>query len=156
MVLVYPCRSDAMPEPDDPTTRRHPAEAPLIVDLDGTLVATDTLHESLLEIAGRQARSAARRARVRCARPGGFQGGGRPRRSSLTPAALPFRDAGAGADPRSQERTGPAGRARQRQPRLDRRRGRGAPGPVRRGHRDDRDRHNRKGVGQARSDPRRC
>ncbi|MFN3167550.1 MAG: UbiA family prenyltransferase [Phycisphaeraceae bacterium] len=36
--------------PDNPA---EPA-GPLIVDLDGTLVATDTLHESLLEIAGRR------------------------------------------------------------------------------------------------------
>lgn len=39
----------AEPSPDNPTPPR-----PLIVDLDGTLVATDTLHELLLELAGRQ------------------------------------------------------------------------------------------------------
>ncbi|MEO0474452.1 MAG: UbiA family prenyltransferase [Planctomycetota bacterium] len=39
----------ADPSPDNPTLHR-----PLIVDLDGTLVATDTLHELLLELAGRQ------------------------------------------------------------------------------------------------------
>lgn len=52
MVLVYPAR-DAMA--DLPT--HNPTDVnqrPLIVDLDGTLVATDTLHESLLEMAGRQ------------------------------------------------------------------------------------------------------
>lgn len=38
----------AEPSPDNPTPPR-----PLIVDLDGTLVSTDTLHELLLEIAGR-------------------------------------------------------------------------------------------------------
>lgn len=38
----------ADPSPDNPTPMR-----PLIVDLDGTLVATDTLHELLLELAGR-------------------------------------------------------------------------------------------------------
>lgn len=39
----------AEPSPDNPTPMR-----PLIVDLDGTLVATDTLHELLLELAGRR------------------------------------------------------------------------------------------------------
>ncbi|MEM6257539.1 MAG: UbiA family prenyltransferase [Planctomycetota bacterium] len=38
----------ADPSPDNPKPKR-----PLIVDLDGTLVATDTLHELLLEVAGR-------------------------------------------------------------------------------------------------------
>ena len=38
----------AQPSPENSTTPR-----PLVVDLDGTLVATDTLHELLLEIAGR-------------------------------------------------------------------------------------------------------
>jgi 4-hydroxybenzoate polyprenyltransferase/phosphoserine phosphatase len=72
--------------PDNPTPSR-----PLIVDLDGTLVATDTLHELLLELAGRSPLSL----------PKAFVALTRGRLSfkaalaklvKLDPAALPYRD----------------------------------------------------------------
>lgn len=72
--------------PDNPTTPR-----PLIVDLDGTLVATDTLHELLLELAGRnpldlpRALFALSRGRV------GFKAA-MADLAKLDPAALPYRD----------------------------------------------------------------
>ena len=76
----------AEPSPDNPTTPR-----PLIVDLDGTLVATDTLHELLLELAGRnpfelpRALYSLSRGRV------GFKAA-MAELAQLDPAALPYRD----------------------------------------------------------------
>ena len=77
-----------MPEPqtDNPTQPR-----PLIVDLDGTLVATDTLHELLLELAGRnpmvlpKAFFALSKGRI------GFKAE-LAKLAQLDPAALPYRD----------------------------------------------------------------
>ncbi len=90
MVLVYPApdrMADApKPNPTDAAAR------PLIVDLDGTLVATDTLHEQLLEIAGRkparllQAAGALARGRT------GFKAAVGDL-IELDPAALPYREA---------------------------------------------------------------
>lgn len=75
----------ADPDPDNPTPPR-----PLIVDLDGTLVATDTLHELLLELAGRNPFELPRaiyslsRGRV------GFKAA-MAELAQLDPAALPYR-----------------------------------------------------------------
>lgn len=72
--------------PDNPTPPR-----PLIVDLDGTLVATDTLHELLLELAGRnplelpRALFALSRGRL------AFKTA-MAELAQLDPAALPYRD----------------------------------------------------------------
>ncbi|MFK7788878.1 MAG: UbiA family prenyltransferase [Phycisphaeraceae bacterium] len=76
----------AKPTPDNPTTPR-----PLIVDLDGTLVATDTLHELLLEIAGR---SPLELPRALLALPRGRAGfkATVAELAQLDPAALPYRD----------------------------------------------------------------
>ena len=76
----------AEPSNDNPIPPR-----PLIVDLDGTLVATDTLHELLLELAGRnplvlpRAFSALSKGRV------GFKAA-LAKLARLDPAALPYRD----------------------------------------------------------------
>ncbi len=67
------------------------SQHPLVVDLDGTLVATDTLHESLLELAGRrpaalvQAAGALTRGRAHFKATIGSL-------VELDPAALPYRD----------------------------------------------------------------
>lgn len=75
---------------DNPSNAEPPK--PLVVDLDGTLVATDTLHESLLEIAGRRPGALLQAA--------GALSGGRARfkavvggLAEIDVATLPYRDA---------------------------------------------------------------
>lgn len=75
----------------NPTEPVEPAARPLVVDLDNTLVATDTLHESLLELAGRrpfglpQAVASLKRGRAAFKSVVGSL-------VSLDPAALPYRN----------------------------------------------------------------
>ena len=77
-----------MPEPtlDNPTLPR-----PLIVDLDGTLVATDTLHELLLEIAGRRPLDLPRALLALPRGRAGFKATV-AELAQLDPAALPYRE----------------------------------------------------------------
>ena len=75
----------AEPSPDNPTPPK-----PLIVDLDGTLVATDTLHELLLELAGRQPYALPKAALALARGRAGFKAA-MAEMARLDPAALPYR-----------------------------------------------------------------
>jgi len=76
----------AQPEQDNSTPPR-----PLIVDLDGTLVATDTLHELLLELAGRNPLDLPRAFLALLEGRVGFKAA-MAKLAQLDPAALPYRD----------------------------------------------------------------
>lgn len=81
-----------MPDPTDHNPRNATQPRPLVVDLDGTLIATDALQESLLEIAGRRPSALLQAA--------GALSGGRARFKEVVAglaevdvATLPYRDA---------------------------------------------------------------